>query len=58
MTGSRAMTLVIALAVLSVAGIVGMLLVDGGALDAALFVVAALPLAAGGWLYRAHRDPS
>jgi len=53
-TGQRAMTLVVVLAVLAVAGIVGMLLVDGGASDGGLFLVAALPLAAGGWLYRAH----
>lgn len=54
LTGRLAMSLVIALALLSVAGIVGMLLVDGGAADGVLFLVAALPLAAGYWLHRAH----
>ena len=56
MTGQPAMTLVLVLAVLCGAGIVGMLLVEAGAWDGVLFVVAALPLLVGGWLYRSHRD--
>jgi hypothetical protein len=49
MTGQRAMVAVLALAVLSIAGIVGMLVVESGAWDGALFAVAALPLLAGGY---------
>jgi hypothetical protein len=56
MTGQRAMTLVIVLALLSAAAIVTMLPVEGSATDGLLFVVAALPLAAGGWLYWTQRD--
>jgi len=51
-TGARALTLVVLLALLSVAGIVGMLLVEGGVADGALLLIAALPLAAGYWLHR------
>lgn len=58
MTGQRALALVIVLALLSVAGIVGMLLVEAGGADGVLLLVAALPLAAGALLYWNHRDPS
>jgi len=50
------MTLVLVLAALCIVGIVGMLLVESGALDGVLFVVAALPLAAGGYAYWTRRD--
>lgn len=56
MTGARALWLVVLLALLSVAGIVGMLLADSALADGALFLVAALPLAAGGLLYRSRVD--
>lgn len=56
MTGQNAMTLVIVLAVLSMIAIVAMLPIEGGALDGLLFVVAALPLAVGGWFYWSQRD--
>ena len=58
MTASRTMRLVLVLAALSVAAIIGMLLVDGGGWDGVLLAVAALPLAAGGWCYRAARRAS
>ena len=45
---------VLALALLSVAGIIGMLLVDSG-WDWAFFALAALPLAVGGWRYGVER---
>jgi hypothetical protein len=48
MTGARAMWLVMALALVSVAGIVGMLLAEGG-WDWLFFAMTALPLAAGSW---------
>ncbi len=55
MTGQRAMVAVLTLAVLSIAGIVGMLVVESGAWDGALFAVAALPLVAGGHAYWSRR---
>ena len=51
MTGARAMWLVVALAAVSVAGIVGMLLAEGG-WDWLFFAMTALPLAAGLWFWR------
>ena len=55
MTDRRAMTLVLGLALLAIAGLVTMLAVDGAAADGAGFVLAALPLAVGAWLSRAQR---
>lgn len=55
MNGRRTLTLVVALALLSAGAIIAMLLVDGGALDRLLLVVAALPLAYGFWRWRAER---
>jgi hypothetical protein len=55
MSGRRTLLLVVALALLSACAIIGMLLVDGGAFDRLLFVVAALPLAYGFWRWRAER---
>ncbi|HET8880741.1 MAG TPA: hypothetical protein VFM56_01075 [Solimonas sp.] len=55
MSGRRTLLLVVALALLCAGAIIGMLLVDGGALDRLLFVVAALPLAYGFWRWRAER---
>jgi len=51
MTGARAMWLVVALALVSVAGIVGMLLAESG-WDGLFFAMMALPLAAGLWFWR------
>ncbi|WP_165797374.1 hypothetical protein [Solimonas fluminis] len=45
---------VLAMALLSVAGIIGMLLVDSG-WDGAFLALAALPLAVGGWRYGVER---
>ncbi|MGB3394347.1 MAG: hypothetical protein WA956_11075 [Stenotrophomonas sp.] len=57
MTGARAMWLVVALAAVSVAGIVGMLLAESG-WDWLFFAMAALPLPAGLWFrHRAARVP-
>jgi len=50
MTGARAMWLVVALALVSVAGIVGMLLAESG-WDGLFFAMTALPLAAGLWFW-------
>jgi membrane protein implicated in regulation of membrane protease activity len=55
MNGRRTLLLVVALALLSAGAIIAMLLVDGGAFDRLLFVVAALPLAYGFWRWRAER---
>ncbi|SBV36688.1 hypothetical protein STPYR_11618 [uncultured Stenotrophomonas sp.] len=56
-TGARAMWQVVALAAVSVAGIVGMLLAEGG-WDGLFFAMTALPLAAGLWFrHRAGRAP-
>lgn len=58
MTGARALIVVALLALLSIAGIVGMLLVEDGLADGVLFLIAALPLAAGYWLRRTHDGAS
>lgn len=51
---NRTLRLVLGMALLSVAGIIGMLLVDS-ALDWVFFALTALPLAVGGWRYWVHR---
>lgn len=51
---SKVLKLVLVMALLSVAGIIGMLLVDS-ALDWVFFALAALPLAIGGWRYAEQR---
>ncbi len=54
MTGKRALVLVIALALVAMAGIVGMLLAEGR-WDGVCFIMAILPLAAGlGCWWRWH----
>ncbi|MFT4198158.1 MAG: hypothetical protein QM601_09655 [Pseudoxanthomonas sp.] len=58
MTGARALWLVVALALLAVAGIVGMLLAEHG-WDGLFFALTALPPAVGAgcwWRLRAPRD--
>ena len=52
---NKTLRLVLVLALLSVAGIVGMLLTDSG-WDWAFFALTGLPLAVGGWRYVAERD--
>lgn len=51
---NKTLRMVLVMALLSVAGIIGMLLVDS-ALDWVFFALAALPLAVGGWRYLAQR---
>ncbi|MDM4772712.1 hypothetical protein [Solimonas sp. SE-A11] len=55
--GARSQVLkrVLVMALLSVAGIIGMLLVDS-ALDWVFFALTALPLVVGGWRYLAERS--
>lgn len=48
MNGRKALWLVVLLALIGIAGIVGMLLV-GGIWDSALLLLAATPLLLGGW---------
>ncbi len=52
MNARKTLSLVVAMALLSVAGIIGMLLVES-AWDWAGFALAALPLMVGGWRWRA-----
>lgn len=54
MMGQKTLRLVLVMALLSIAGIIGMLLVDSG-WDWAFFALTALPLAVGGWRYVAER---
>jgi hypothetical protein len=54
MTGQKTLRLVLLMALLSIAGIIGMLLVDS-ALDWLGFALAALPLAVGAWVSRGLR---
>ncbi|HEY8515420.1 MAG TPA: hypothetical protein VIS07_07900 [Candidatus Binatia bacterium] len=59
MNGQRAtLTLVVVLAVLAVAGIVGMLLAENPAADGAAFLVATLPLVVAAWACWARRGTS
>lgn len=51
----RTILLVILLSLSSMAGIIGMLVVNPLWGDRVLFAVAALPLVCGGWCWRAHR---
>lgn len=55
MMGQKTLRLVLVMALLSIAGIIGMLLVDSG-WDWAFFALTALPLAVGGWRYVVERD--
>lgn len=55
MSGRGPMTRLVALALVSASGIVGMLLVDSPTGDRLLLAVAALPLVYGGWSWRAQR---
>lgn len=52
---SQVLKRVLVMALLSVAGIIGMLLVDS-ALDWVFFALTALPLVVGGWRYLAERS--
>ncbi len=54
MSGVKNLRLVLVMALLSAAGIIGMLLVDS-AWDWVFFALTALPLAVGGWRYVAER---
>ncbi|WP_242113273.1 hypothetical protein [Luteimonas aquatica] len=54
MNGRGSLSLVLVLALICMAGIVGMLLGDG-VLDAACFAMAAVPLLVGLWRWRAAR---
>ncbi len=54
MTGRRTLALVLLLALAAIAGIVGMLLAEGG-WDLLFLAMTALPLLVGGWRWRAQR---
>lgn len=55
MSGRRALTLISVLALIGIAGIVGMLIARGPVADSLLLLAAALPLGYGWWRYRAMR---
>lgn len=57
MKGRHTLKLVIAMAVVSACGIIGLLLAEG-ALDWLLLVLAALPLAVGAWRVRGQQRPA
>jgi hypothetical protein len=55
MSARRPLARIVVSALVSVAGIVGMLVARAPAVDALLLALAALPLACGWWRYRAER---